>query len=166
MVPLEQGSCPGDGPFMAKTVYVLNGPNLNLLGTREPQTYGHATLEDVEKLCRDAAARHRLELKFGQSNHEGEIVDLIHEAGANEAAGIVINAGAYTHTSIAIRDAVAAVAVPVVEVHISNVFARESFRHHSHIAPVAKASLCGFGIAGYALAIEGLAGLIDARRKG
>ena len=166
MVPLEQGSCPGDGPFMAKTVYVLNGPNLNLLGTREPQTYGRATLADVEKLCRDAAARHRLELKFGQSNHEGEIVDLIHEAGASEAAGIVINAGAYTHTSIAIRDAVAAVEVPVVEVHISNVFARESFRHHSHIAPVAKASLCGFGIAGYALAIEGLAGLIDARRKG
>jgi 3-dehydroquinate dehydratase II len=151
---------------MANTVYVLNGPNLNLLGTREPQTYGRATLADVEKLCRDAAARHRLELKFDQSNHEGEIVDLIHEAGAGKAAGIVINAGAYTHTSIAIRDAVAAVAVPVIEVQISNVFARESFRHHSHIAPVAKASLCGFGIAGYALAIEGLAGLIDARPKG
>jgi 3-dehydroquinate dehydratase-2 len=93
-------------------------------------------------------------------------VDSIHEAGAKNAAGIVINAGAYTHTSVAIRDAIAAVDVPVVEVHISNVFARERFRHHSHIAPVAKASLCGFGIEGYALAIEGLAAMIDTRQKG
>jgi 3-dehydroquinate dehydratase-2 len=146
---------------MAKAVYVLNGPNLNLLGTREPKTYGRATLEDVEVRCRQAAKRHKLEVEFRQSNHEGEIVDSIHEAGAKKALGIVINAGAYTHTSIAIRDAIAAVDVPVVEVHISNVFARESFRHHSHIAPVAKASLCGFGIAGYALAIDGLAALID-----
>ena len=150
---------------MAKTVYVLNGPNLNLLGTREPKTYGRATLRDVEKLCRAAGARHKIEIEFRQSNHEGEIVDAIHEARAKKAAGIIINAGAYTHTSVAIRDAIAAVEVPVVEVHISNIFARENFRHHSHIAPVAKASLCGFGVAGYALAIDGLAALIGARRK-
>ena len=151
---------------MAKTVYVLNGPNLNLLGTREPKTYGHATLGDVEALCREAAGRRKLAIEFRQSNHEGEIVDSIHEAGAKKAAGIVINAGAYTHTSVAIRDAIAAIDVPVVEVHISNVFARERFRHHSHIAPVAKASLCGFGIEGYGLAIEGLAAMIDTRQKG
>src|SRR6516165_4352560 len=146
---------------MAKTVYVLNGPNLNLLGTREPKTYGRATLKDVEKLCREAAGRHKLAVEFHQSNHEGEIVDLIHQAAASKAAGIVINAGAYTHTSVAIRDAIAAVEVPVVEVHISNIFARENFRHHSHIAPVAKASLCGFGVAGYALAIDGLVALVS-----
>lgn len=151
---------------MAKTVYVLNGPNLNLLGTREPKTYGDATLGDVETLCREAAGRRKLAIEFRQSNHEGEIVDSIHEAGANKAVGIVINAGAYTHTSVAIRDAIAAVDMPVVEVHISNVFARERFRHHSHIAPVAKASLCGFGIEGYALAIEGLAAMINTRQKG
>jgi 3-dehydroquinate dehydratase-2 len=136
---------------MANTVYVLNGPNLNLLGTREPETYGRATLADVERLCREAAGRHQFEVEFRQSNHEG--------------AGIIINAGAYTHTSIAIRDAAAAVEVPVVEVHISNIFAREHFRHRSHIAPVAKASLCGFGVNGYVLAIDGLAALMAARRK-
>jgi 3-dehydroquinate dehydratase-2 len=146
---------------MAKAIYVLNGPNLNLLGTREPKTYGRATLTDVEVLCRRAAKQHKLELEFRQSNYEGEIVDSIHEAGAKKAVGIILNAGAYTHTSIAIRDAIAAIDVPVIEVHISNVFARESFRHHSHIAPVARASLCGFGVAGYALAIDGLAALID-----
>ena len=150
---------------MANTVYVLNGPNLNLLGTREPETYGRATLADVEKLCREAASRHKLAVEFRQSNHEGEIVDSIHEAGAKKAAGIIINAGAYTHTSIAIRDAVAAVEMPVVEVHISNIFARERYRHLSHIAPVAKASLCGFGVGGYALAIEGMAALIGAPRR-
>jgi 3-dehydroquinate dehydratase-2 len=143
-------------------VYVLNGPNLNLLGTREPETYGHTTLKDVEQLCARAASRHKLALEFRQSNHEGELIDWIHEAGAKGAAGIVLNAGGYTHTSVAIRDAVAAVAVPVVEVHISNIFARDPFRHHSHIAPVARASLCGFGIAGYGLAIDGLAALIGA----
>ena len=150
---------------MAKTVYVLNGPNLNLLGKREPKIYGRATLRDVEKLCRQTAARHKLEVEFRQSNHEGEIVDSIHEAAAKKAAGVVINPGAYTHTSVAIRDAVAATDLPVVEVHISNIFARERFRHHSHVAAVAKASLCGFGVAGYALAIDGLAALIGARRK-
>ena len=145
---------------MAKTVYVLNGPNLNLLGTREPQTYGRATLKDVERLCRDTAKQHKLGVEFRQSNHEGELVDWVHEAGAKKAAGVVINAGGYTHSSVAIRDAVAAVQVPVIEVHISNVFAREDFRHFSHIAPVAKGTLCGFGVNGYALAIGGLAAML------
>lgn len=150
---------------MAKTVYVLNGPNLNLLGAREPNVYGHATLNDVEKLCREAAKPHRLVVEFRQSNHEGEIVDSVHEAGAKNAAGIIINAGAYTHTSLALRDAIAAVGLPVIEVHISNIFARESFRHKSHIAPVAKASICGFGIEGYALATTGLAILVSQELK-
>jgi 3-dehydroquinate dehydratase II len=144
---------------MAKTIYVLNGPNLNLLGTREPETYGRATLKDVETLCRNAAKRHKLEIAFQQSNHEGELIDWIHEAGAKKALGLIINPGGYTHSSVAIRDAVAAVNIPVIEVHISNIFAREDFRHFSHIAPVAKATLCGFGITGYALAIDGLAAL-------
>jgi len=155
---------------MAKTVYVLNGPNLNLLGTREPQTYGRATLGDLERLCRHACEHRGLALEFRQSNHEGELIDAIHEAGAKQAAGVVLNAGGFTHTSIAIRDAVAAVDVPVIEVHISNIFAREAFRHHSHIAPVAKATLAGFGVSGYGLAIAGLAELLDApttgKRKG
>jgi 3-dehydroquinate dehydratase-2 len=144
---------------MAKTIYILNGPNLNLLGMREPETYGRATLKDVEALCRDTAKRHKVEIAFHQSNHEGELIDWIHEAGAEKALGLVINPGGYTHSSVAIRDAVAAVNIPVIEVHISNIFAREDFRHFSHIAPVAKATLCGFGITGYALAIDGLAAL-------
>ena len=148
---------------MAKIVFVLNGPNLNLLGTREPQTYGRATLQDVETLARETAARHKLDVEFRQTNHEGELVDWIHEAQAKQAAGIVLNAGGYTHTSVALRDAVAAVSVPVIEVHISNIFAREDFRHLSHIAPVASGTLCGFGIAGYGLAISGLAALLEAK---
>lgn len=148
---------------MAKTVYVLNGPNLNLLGTREPQTYGRATLRDVEELSRDAAKRHQLDVEFRQTNHEGELVDWIHEAQAKKAAGIVLNAGGYTHSSVALRDAVAAVDVPVIEVHISNIFAREDFRHFSYIAPVARGTLCGFGVDGYVLAINGLAAMLDAK---
>ena len=120
-------------------------------------------MKDVERLCRNAAEPHRLEVEFRQSNHEGELVDWLHEAGANKAAGVVLNAGAYTHTSIAIRDAIAAVDVPVIEVHVSNVFAREGFRHVSHVAPVAKATLSGFGINGYALAISGLAAMLKSR---
>jgi 3-dehydroquinate dehydratase-2 len=145
---------------MADTVYVLNGPNLNLLGTREPEKYGRASLADVETLCRKTAANHKLEIVFRQSNREGELVDWIQEAAANGAAGIVINGAGYTTTSIAIHDAILAVQIPVVEVHITNIFARESFRHRSLIAPVAKASLCGFGPIGYALAITGLAMMI------
>ena len=150
---------------MAKTVYVLNGPNLNLLGTREPETYGHATLKDMESLCRDAGRSHDFDIEFRQSNHEGQLIDWIHEAGAKAAAGIVLNAGGYTHGSIALRDAVSSVKVPVIEVHISNIFAREDFRHHSHIAPVAKATLSGFGVHGYVLALAGLAALAGARKS-
>jgi 3-dehydroquinate dehydratase II len=147
---------------MAKSIHILNGPNLNLLGTREPEKYGRATLKDVESLCRTAAERHGLGVTFRQSNHEGELVDWIHEAKAQGAGGIIINAAAYTHTSVALRDAVLAVELPTIEVHLTNVFARESFRHHSFIAPVARASLCGFGVNGYALAIAGLAAMLGA----
>ena len=144
------------------TIYVLNGPNLNLLGTREPEIYGHASLADVEKLCRATAQRFALALEFRQSNQEGEIVDWIQEAGRKDASGVVLNAGAYTHTSIALRDAIAGTRLIVIELHISNIFARENFRRRSYIAPVAKATLCGFGIDGYALAITGLAAMIGA----
>jgi 3-dehydroquinate dehydratase-2 len=146
-----------------QTIYVLNGPNLNLLGTREPETYGHATLADVEKLCVDTAAQFGLVADCRQSNHEGQLVDFIHEARARQVAGIIINAGAYSHTSIALHDALMAVKIPTVEVHISNIYARESFRHHSFTAKAAFATLCGFGIDGYRLAIAGLAAKIDAK---
>jgi 3-dehydroquinate dehydratase-2 len=146
-----------------QTIYVLNGPNLNLLGTREPDTYGHATLADVEKLCAEAAAEFGLKADCRQSNREGELIDFIHEAQAKKAAGIIINAGAYSHTSIALHDALKAVKVPAVEVHISNIHARESFRHHSFTAMAAFATLSGFGIEGYRLAISGLAARIGAK---
>jgi 3-dehydroquinate dehydratase II len=149
-----------------QTIYVLNGPNLNLLGTREPATYGSATLADVEKLCVDTAAQFGLKADCRQSNREGELVDFIHEAHAKKVAGIVINAGAYSHTSIALHDAIIGVQIPTVEVHISNVYARESFRHHSFTARAAFASLCGFGIDGYRLAITGLAARIKANAQG
>jgi 3-dehydroquinate dehydratase II len=148
---------------MAKTVYVLNGPNLNLLGSREPEIYGRATLADVEKLCRATAKQHGLAVEFRQSNHEGEIVDGIQEARAEQAAGLVINPAGYGHTSVAILDALAALEAPIIEVHISNIHARESFRRRSYVSQVARAVLCGFGIHGYALAIDGLAVLIDAK---
>jgi 3-dehydroquinate dehydratase II len=148
---------------MAKTVYVLNGPNLNLLGSREPEIYGRATLADVEKLCRATAKQHGLAVEFRQSNHEGEIIDWIQEARAKKAAGLVINPAGYGHTSVAILDALAALEVPVIEVHISNIHARESFRRRTYVSQVARAVLCGFGIHGYALAIDGLAVLIDAK---
>ena len=147
---------------MAKSVYVLNGPNLNLLGTREPETYGRATLKDVEQRCRDRAAHHKLALEFRQSNHEGELVDWIHEAAAKKAVGIVLNPAGYTTTSIAILDAILAVKLPVIEVHITNIHARESFRHDSYVSKAAKAVICGFGIEGYALAIAGLAAMTGA----
>jgi 3-dehydroquinate dehydratase-2 len=143
-------------------VYVLNGPNLNLLGVREPETYGHATLADVEKLCIAAAAQYGLTADCRQSNIEGELINYIHEAREKRAVGIILNAGAYTHTSVALHDAIVGVKIPTVEVHISNVYTRESFRHHSFIAKAAFASLCGFGIEGYRLAISGLAAKIGA----
>lgn len=147
---------------MAKTIYVLNGPNLNMLGTREPDTYGRATLADVEQLCAETAQSFGLAADCRQSNHEGELIDFIHEAHARNAAGIVINAGGYSHTSIALHDALVAVKIPTVEVHISNIHAREDFRHHSFTAKAAFASLAGFGIDGYRLAINGLAAKIGA----
>lgn len=148
---------------MPKTIYVLNGPNLNLLGTREPEIYGRATLADVEKLCRTAADKHGLRMEFRQSNHEGEIIDWIQQARAENAAGLVINPAGYGHTSVAILDALAALDVPIIEVHISNIHARESFRRRTYVSQVARAVICGFGIEGYALAITGLAGLIEAK---
>jgi 3-dehydroquinate dehydratase II len=148
---------------MAKTVYVLNGPNLNLLGTREPHIYGRATLGDVEKLCRGTAERHGFALVFRQSNHEGQIVDWINEARAEKASGLVINPAGHTTTSIAILDALLAMETPVVEVHISNIHAREEFRRNSYVSRAARAVICGFGIEGYALAITGLANLIGAK---
>src|SRR6202140_1682516 len=146
----------------AETIYVLNVPNLNLLGTPEPETYGHATLADVEKLCADTSGQFGLKADCRQSNHEGELIDFIHEAHARKAAGIVLNAGAYSHTSIALHDALVAVKIPTVEVHISNIHARESFRHHSFTARAAFATLAGFGIDGYRLAITGLVARIGA----
>lgn len=146
---------------MAKTIYVLNGPNLNLLGTREPAIYGHATLADVEKLCRETAKAHGLAIEFRQSNHEGEIVDAVQEAMAKKAAGIVINPAGYTTTSVAILDALLASGLPVVEIHISNIYTREEFRQHSLVSKVAKAVMSGFGVKGYALAIDGLAAMIE-----
>ncbi|MFY9623572.1 MAG: type II 3-dehydroquinate dehydratase [Rhodoplanes sp.] len=146
---------------MAQTVYVLNGPNLNLLGTREPEIYGHATLADIEKLCRAAAEPHGLAIEFRQSNYEGELVSWIQEAGARHAAGIVLNAAAFTHTSIALFDAIAACPSPVIEVHITNIHAREDFRRTSYVARAAKAVICGFGPLGYALAISGLAAITE-----
>jgi 3-dehydroquinate dehydratase-2 len=149
---------------MATTVYVLNGPNLNLLGTREPDVYGRTTLKDVEAMCRDAGRRHGFDIVFHQSNHEGALVDWIQEARAKGAAGIVINPAAYTHTSIAILDAVLAASIPTIEVHISNVHARDAFRRHSYISPAAKAVICGFGVNGYVLAIDGLAAMLTSSK--
>ncbi|GAA0193031.1 type II 3-dehydroquinate dehydratase [Glutamicibacter creatinolyticus] len=141
------------------TILLVNGPNLNLLGTREPAIYGHDTLADVQALARDTAAAHQLEVKAVQSNHEGVLIDAIHEA-RTQAAGIVINPGAFTHTSVAIADALAGVDLPVIEVHISNVHQREAFRHHSYVSPVASSIIIGAGINGYRLAVEQLAHLL------
>lgn len=146
-----------------KTALVLNGPNLNLLGTREPQVYGSQTLADVQALCERACTANGFALDFRQTNHEGVLVDWIHEAGQLQAkgklAGVILNAGAYTHTSIALFDAIKGTGVTLIEVHISNVHAREAFRHHSYISPAAKAVMAGWGVNGYALAIAGLAGM-------
>jgi 3-dehydroquinate dehydratase-2 len=148
---------------MPQTVYIINGPNLNLLGTREPEKYGRASLADVEALCRDTAQQHGLAIEFRQSNHEGDLVDWIQEASA-KALGIIINAAAYTHTSIAILDALLAAKIPVIEVHITNIHAREDFRQRSFVARAATGTICGFGIDGYALALIGLATMAKARK--
>ena len=152
-----------------KTALVLNGPNLNLLGTREPSVYGADTLADVEKMCVAECTKQGFTLDFRQSNHEGQLLDWIHEAGreyaAGRLAGVVFTAGAFTHTSLALHDAIKGAAVPVIELHISNVHAREPFRHHSWLSPVARAVMAGFGVRGYALAIAGLALIAPAEQQ-
>lgn len=141
------------------TILVVNGPNLNLLGTREPEKYGTSTLADVEKLAIQAAEAHGFSVDCVQSNHEGDLLDAIQDARTN-AVGIVINAGAFTHTSVALRDALAAVSLPAVEVHITNVHQREEFRHHSYLSPVCSAVIVGAGVQGYKLAIDYLASVL------
>ncbi|WP_300722071.1 type II 3-dehydroquinate dehydratase [Pseudomonas sp.] len=140
---------------MPPIVLVLNGPNLNLLGSREPSVYGHETLADIADLCGRTAREHDLTVEFRQTNHEGEMLDWIHGA-RQRCAAIVINPAAWTHTSVAIRDALAASELPVIEVHLSNVHSREAFRHHSFVSGIAQAVLCGFGSNGYRLALEHL----------
>ena len=144
---------------MAATVFILNGPNLNMLGKSEPALYGTGTLADIEAMCAARAKELGLSIDFRQDNREGVLVDWLQEAG-EKAAGIVLNAGAYTHTSIAIHDAIRGTGLPVIEVHLSNIFARETFRHHSFVSPVAKGMICGLGPQGYVLALEALATII------
>ncbi len=144
---------------MASTIFVLNGPNLNRLGSREPEHYGRTTLADIERLCRETGEDLGLDVEFRQTNFEGLLVDWIQEAG-DVAQGLVINPAAYTHTSVAIHDAIRAAEIPAVEIHLSNVFARETFRHHSYVSPVAHGVICGFGATGYRLAIEALSDVI------
>jgi len=144
------------------TVFILNGPNLNLLGVRDPSTYGHDTLADIEERCLARAAALDLQIDFRQSNHEGQLVDWIQEA-RESAEGIILNAGALTHTSVAVFDALSAADVPIIEVHLSNIFRRESFRHHSYVSLAANGVICGLGAQGYELAIEAVASLIEAK---
>jgi 3-dehydroquinate dehydratase-2 len=149
---------------MSRTVYVLNGPNLNLLGKRQPHIYGHETLADVERDCRSLAGELHLELRFHQSNREYEIIDWIHEA-RESAIGIVINPAAFTHTSVAILDALNAFDHPVIEIHISNVHKREEFRHHSFVSGRADGVIAGFGTQGYLLALRRIATLAEAAQS-
>lgn len=144
---------------MSRLVFVLNGPNLNLLGKRQPHIYGHETLADVEAMCREAAKKHGLEMRFHQSNREYEIIDWIHEA-REIAGGIVINPAAFTHTSVAVLDALNTFDAPVIEVHISNVHKREAFRHHSYVSLRADGVIAGLGTQGYVLAVERVAKLM------
>ena len=143
-----------------KKILILNGPNLNLLGTREPAVYGSETLADVERLCREEGDKLGVTVDCRQSNHEGQLIDWIHEAGREIAAGnmlgVVLNPGAFTHTSIALHDAIKGANATVIELHISNVHAREEFRHHSYISPAARGIMVGFGVQGYALAMGAL----------
>ncbi|MEZ5873922.1 MAG: type II 3-dehydroquinate dehydratase [Hyphomicrobiales bacterium] len=150
---------------MPKPIYVLNGPNLNLLGSREPEVYGKETLDDLRQRCERKAKGLGLSVDFRQSNHEGELVAWIQEA-RTEASGLIVNAGAFTHTSIAMLDALLACPVPIVEVHLSNIFTREPFRHQSYVSKAAKGVICGFGGVGYELAVEALAATISAGKAG
>ena len=148
---------------MAPTIHILNGPNLNRLGLREPGIYGAVTLASIEERARQRASQHGFEITFRQSNHEGELVDWLHEAA--DSAGVVLNAGAYTHTSVALHDAIRSIDAPVIEIHLSNVFAREAFRHHSTLSPVAKGVICGFGAESYLLAVDAIASLSAASHE-
>jgi 3-dehydroquinate dehydratase-2 len=141
---------------MASTrkIFVLNGPNLNLLGTREPDIYGYETLDDIADRMEDEAKRANIEIDFRQSNHEGHLVDWLHEANAESVMAVIHNAGALTHTSLALYDAIKSITVPVIEVHISNPAAREAYRHHSYVGMAARGSIAGFGALGYMLALE------------
>jgi 3-dehydroquinate dehydratase-2 len=143
-----------------KKILILNGPNLNLLGTREPTVYGSETLSDVERLCKEEGKKLGVAVDCRQSNHEGQLIDWIHEAGREIAAGkmlgVVFNPGAFTHTSVALHDAIKGASATVIELHISNVHAREEFRHHSYISPAARGIMVGFGVQGYALAMGAL----------
>ena len=141
-----------------KPVFVLNGPNLNMLGLREPEIYGDLTLADIETVCRGEADRLGLSVDVRQSNHEGQLVDWVQEA-RTAACGLVLNAAAYSHTSVALLDAVKLLDQPVIEVHISNIYAREAFRHHSYISQAADGVVCGLGIKGYVFALEAIAGM-------
>ncbi len=143
-------------------IQVLNGPNLNMLGTREPDVYGHLTLADIEAMCREKSAALGHEIDFRQSNHEGELVTWIQE-GRGRVEALVINPAAYTHTSVALHDAIRAVGVPTWEVHLSNVYQREEFRHHSYISPLARGVICGYGAKGYMAALEAAADHIAGR---
>jgi 3-dehydroquinate dehydratase-2 len=143
-----------------KKILVLNGPNLNLLGTREPAQYGHETLADVERMCLETGARLGIDIECRQSNHEGQLIDWIHQA-RGRCAGILINPGAWTHTSVAIRDALVAAELPVIEVYLSNVHKREEFRHHSFVSGVAVGVLCGFGTHGYRMGLTHFAHLLN-----
>lgn len=146
---------------MTCSILILNGPNLNLLGTRQPEVYGPTTLADIEALCQSKADELGIAITFAQSNHEGEMLDILHAAKATHQ-GIILNAGAYTHTSVALMDAISSITVPVVELHLSNIHAREEFRQKSFIAPVAVGQICGFGAAGYPLAIDAIMTYIGA----
>jgi 3-dehydroquinate dehydratase-2 len=141
------------------TIFVLNGPNLNLLGTREPEIYGHDTLDDVAGRLEDQAQGLGLAIDMRQSNHEGHLIDWLHEANATGAKAVILNAGAFTHTSLALYDAIKSITVPVIEVHISNPAAREAYRHHSYVGMAAKGTIVGFGTYGYALALDAAAKL-------
>jgi 3-dehydroquinate dehydratase-2 len=149
---------------MTAPIYVLNGPSLNLLGLREPEIYGRATLADLERLSSDRAKTHGLEVVFRQTNHEGVLIDWVQEA-RDKASGVILNAAAFTHTSVALYDALRVLGKPIIEVHLSNPHAREAFRHHSYVSLAAQGVICGFKEAGYVMAVDAMAKLVGKRAE-